>query len=452
MKKKDNPNLKANIAILCTYKFFFYSFLSTYKHLSKIANVEFVLDFTAKPRGSMYPEKYKDSFRRILMESGVYFRDIEACDLLPGEFFDKYSILVGSNMVGYLNHACNKNKRKVRVMYGLAKDGWAYGLYNAYFDLILCAGPYAHKRLSTLYSASIVSVGEPKLDSLYEEGFISKKAEEIFATLSKDKKVLLYMPTFGVLSSTKVTLPALVDLLQDYTIVIKLHHMTKLFSPEEMKYFEDPRFVVIDESVPVTDVLKLSDIVISDNSGSIFDALVAKKGLVLIDSIKNKESFFTESPFFLYQSNNDVAGTVTSEESLEQIIKKEGVAPVVGVGYKKYLEAGDLRLAIESAKNENYVSLQQKLVSSLYSHLDGDAGLRSANEIASLVGKTVSRDKTLERYVEEFSKRIILENSYSNEEAAKNRADILSLIKSIRILPIAKKLDILYKIFIENKK
>jgi phosphatidylglycerophosphatase A len=317
----------------------------------------------------------------------------------------------------------------------------------------LCAGPYAHKRLSTLYSASIVSVGEPKLDSLYEEGFISKKAEEIFATLSKDKKVLLYMPTFGVLSSTKVTLPALVDLLQDYTIVIKLHHMTKLFSPEEMKYFEDPRFVVIDESVPVTDALKLSDIVISDNSGSIFDALVAKKGLVLIDSIKNKESFFTESPFFLYQSNNDVAGTVTSEESLEQIIKKEGVAPVVGLGtHKKYLEVGDLRLVIESAKNENYVSLQQKLVSNLYSHLDGDAGLRSANEIAFLVGKTVSRDKTLERYVEEFSKRIILENSYFNEEVAKNRADMLSLLKSIRILPLARKLDILYKIFIENKK
>lgn len=109
-------------------------------------------------------------------------------------------------------------------------------------------------------------------------------------------------------------------------------------------------------------------------------------------------------------------------------------------------------IVIESAKNENYVSLQQKLVSNLYSHLDGDAGLRSANEIAFLVGKTVSRDKTLERYVEEFSKRIILENSYFNEEVAKNRADMLSLLKSIRILPLARKLDILYKIFIENKK
>jgi phosphoribosyl-AMP cyclohydrolase len=53
---------------------------------------------------------------------------------------------------------------------------------------------------------------------------------------------------------------------------------------------------------------------------------------------------------------------------------------------------------------------------------------------------------------QEFKSRLILENSYFNEEVAKNRADMLSLLKSIRILPLARKLDILYKIFIENKK
>jgi hypothetical protein len=449
---KDNPNQKASIAIMCNYKFFFDAFLSTYKHLSKIANVEFVIDFSAPPAGYAYPEEYKEFVRNTLKSANVFFRDFESGNLAVGEFFAKYNTLVASSMVGYMNHACNKDKKKVRVMYGLAKDGWAYGLYNAHFDLILCAGPFSESRLSPFYSAKIVSVGEPKLDGLYEDGLSSEKARIVSSILDRKKKTVLYMPTWGVLSSSKVTIPALLNLLPYYNIVIKIHHMTSLFSSEEMKFLDDDSFIIINEFIPVTDALKLADVVISDNSGSIFDALVAKKKLVLIDTIQGNESFFTDSPFFTSQSNNDAAGVVSSAESIEQIVKGENLAPVVALrDWQVCVDFKELKQAIDSSGEEQYRKAQQELVDRLYSHLDGFAGERSAQEIVKLMNNSHKRDRTLERYVEEYTKRIKSQGVIKNSQEFKSAESIANKVKAIRSLPEFKRFKVLYEIFFENK-
>jgi hypothetical protein len=447
----DNPNPKANIGILCSYQFFFYAFLSTYRHLSKIANVEFILDFTTKPIGSEYPEEYKEQLRNMMREEGVFFRDITLGKLLPGEFFEKYGVLVASTKIGYMGHMCNKDKKKVRVMYGLAKDGWAYGLYNAYFDLILCPGIYSYERLKKLYSAKIVSVGEPKLDALYQDGFVSQKTKEIEMRLQKHKKTLLYMPTWGVLSSSSVTVPSLLSLLPDYTILVKIHHMTALFSPEEMKYLYDDRFVILNESVPVTDALKLADVVISDSSGSIFDAMVAKKGLVLIDTIRDVKTFFTEAPFFTYQKNKDVAGVVSSSESLEQTIKSEGVTPVVALKkFEKQINVDALRKAIEVSQDDVYRNAQKDFITHLYAYTDGNAGVRAAEEIAALVYTATDRDKTLERYVDEYEHKIRTESEARYGGEFKKMQEFVGRMKGIKRMPLREKVQLLYQIFIEG--
>jgi UDP-N-acetylglucosamine 2-epimerase len=220
---------------------------------------------------------------------------------LPGEFFDKYAVLVALNNVGYMEHPCNSNKKKVRIFYGPAKEGWAYGLGNAFFDLILCPGYYSQEKLTKFYSAKVVPVGEPKLDALYQNGFLSEEAKEIDLALDKNKKTILYMPTWGALSSSKIVVPSLLKLLPNYNIIVKIHHITNMFSPEEMKYLDNNRFIIIKELVPVTDALKLADVVISDSSSSIFGAMVAGKGLVLIDTIKGDEKFFTEASFLAHK-------------------------------------------------------------------------------------------------------------------------------------------------------
>jgi hypothetical protein len=68
------------------------------------------------------------------------------------------------------------------------------------------------------------------------------------------------------------------------------------------------------------------------------------------------------------------------------------------------IDSDKLIYAIESANNTEYVLAQKNILKKLYSHLDASAGKRSAEEISLLLTSGTERDKTLQLYVEEYSK------------------------------------------------
>src|SRR3989344_2036742 len=160
---KDHPNPSANVAIILPPYFFFVDVFRTV--LENLPNAEFVPDFTQPLGYSTYSDEYRFALHDYLNEGGFYWRSLEVSNLQPPEFFEKYAVLIANHYSGYARHPYNKDKKKVRIFYGTAKDSWGFDLRNAYFDLLLCPGPYALENL-TRYSGTAVAIGEPKHDGI----------------------------------------------------------------------------------------------------------------------------------------------------------------------------------------------------------------------------------------------------------------------------------------------
>lgn len=132
---------------------------------------------------------------------------------------------------------------------------------NFCYDAILCYSTYEAEILSN-YSQTYI-VGKP----MYS-GF--KKA-----IVKKDKPILLYLPTYGDLNSIVDISDEVVKLKEHFKVITKAHHGTNYFDYEsnKIKILNNMFDEFYDSSMPLDELLKISDVVLSDNSGSIFEAL-----------------------------------------------------------------------------------------------------------------------------------------------------------------------------------
>lgn len=449
MIQYSNPNPHANIAIVCKYQFFFHVFESVYKNLDQ---VEFVLDFSGTVGEQTYPVEYKETVRKFFQDKGVFWRDPELTELSISEFFSKYAVLVSPFYGGLMKHPCNRNKKKVHVQYGISKESWAYGLSNVYFDLHLCAGPHAAERLK-MFGATVIATGEPK----HDQYFSLKSREEIIAELQlkfdPQKETILYLPTWGLLSSLFEVIPALVQLSGEYNVVVKTHHMTALYEAKAQSLTKDSRLNIIYEATHIMDAIKLSDIVVSDNSSAIFDAVVTKKKLVLVDNLENsKEKFFAETLFHTSTATGNPTGSKSYPESIEQLVKERDreIAPVIR--YDSFtpniVTATALRTALERAGDERYVLRRERLSKILFSYFDGLSGERVADAIKKLRESPSQRNKDFERLVDEFEQRTRTEQ----ENLLRKTQQELSRYNNIKKLPYKKRLLAIVDEFFQNKR
>ena len=92
-----------------------------------------------------------------------------------------------------------------------------------------------------------------------------------------DKKVLLYLPTYGDVSSIDSITEALSELKKDYYVITKLHHGTSFLVAEadRMGKLIDVSDEHYDHHTELAKLLSAADVVLSDNSGAIFEAFYA---------------------------------------------------------------------------------------------------------------------------------------------------------------------------------
>jgi len=176
---------------------------------------------------------------------------------------------------------------RIRVMYGYAKDAWNYADWNRGFDLILTYGPYAQRALSV--KAPSVPIGHPRhsLNNTPATDITSVTGQRLSGWLSSSgRETLLYCPTWGDLSSFRWFKQAVGMLTERYKIIIKLHHLTALTGDYELEIIEHQHLFVCDETVDLFDLFSISDAVISDYSGAIFDAMLANKRIVLVNALE----------------------------------------------------------------------------------------------------------------------------------------------------------------------
>jgi len=389
---KENPNPQARIAFIIRYPFQYYTYKNIYAHLPES---ELVIEGTymKSEMDNGFPLlKILSSF---LQKEGAHYRIFSSWESAE-EFFRPYDTLVAYMYINLLSLPSNIAKKKVRVMYGHAKDLYNFGAWLRHFDLALTYGPYSNKMIGFWTRAEIV--GNPRFDDWFSGKITQKVVEPICRRLDPDKKTILYMPTHHTLSSLDFLAPILGALLQDYNLIIKPHPATLVteqgrldeFKAKLAKSYGVSSIFWADDFIDNTHLLFVADVVISDNSGSIFDAILADKPVVLIDALP--DDFLEKGNWEIKKlGRNSWSLPGLYRDSIDQRIKRE---PNLQPG-EIIKEAEELTAAIGRALQDDpkYRRARKKLRTMLFSHCDGSSGRKAAELIRDLL-KEPTREKS----------------------------------------------------------
>ena len=132
--------------------------------------------------------------------------------------------------------------------------------WNIYYDAILCHSEYEASYLKAYAETIVLSPLKHKFNR---------------SNSGKVKPTLLYLPTYGDLSSIDELINIFNNLKNTYYIIIKFHHGTSFLNNEkdrleQLKVLADEWY---DLNTNLSYLLSKSDVVLSDNSGAIFEAL-----------------------------------------------------------------------------------------------------------------------------------------------------------------------------------
>lgn len=177
-----------------------------------------------------------------------------------------------------------------------------YFSFNYEYRLKYCYGIASPKPSLTyrpddnfVYDAILIhSTYEQSILRVYSKTYLVGKSN--FYNFKKrnnkgEKPTVLYMPTYGDSNTIEDISEKLYKLKDKYRVITKLHHGTNYFNYEENKrnkllsLFDE----CYDSKANLEELLSMADIVLTDNSGAIFDALYTRTPLAIF--AKNLEYF-----------------------------------------------------------------------------------------------------------------------------------------------------------------
>ena len=163
--------------------------------------------------------------------------------------------------------------------------------------------------------------------------FLNYKKEKNFG-----KKRILYLPTYGNLKQIKKTIKALEKISDKYHIIVKIHHGTNYLSKEK-EYNEKLKQIsaeFYESDVNFIELLKKTDIVLSDNSGAIFDSIYAEVPVVLFADDINANNLGENFNTHQYDAFKDGVIPYTNNiNEIEEIII-EGLKESTIINQKKW--------------------------------------------------------------------------------------------------------------------
>ncbi|WP_068082179.1 CDP-glycerol glycerophosphotransferase family protein [Polycladidibacter stylochi] len=253
--------------------------------------------------------------------------------------------------------------RLISVQYGLAKERHNYGEWRSLADLNLMFGAYSAQRVS--HFSPSYAVGNIKFSNWKNEASEEQRRKnKQHLLLDVNKKTILYMPTYGELGSFESLIDQLGLLCKKYNIIIKMHHNNEKDSLQWMQTAKDHGIKhLMNGDADQRNLLDVSDLVISDFSGAIFDAIYAKKPVVLyhgdITSKIGLQKFNLNS--IEYRRRDEIGLYFENKNELEDTISQAFITEKELVN-----QARDLRseLFLDS-RNDNFVELAKYYVQEL---------------------------------------------------------------------------------------
>jgi UDP-N-acetylglucosamine:LPS N-acetylglucosamine transferase len=213
-----------------------------------------------------------------------------------------------------------KKSKIVMIQYGYAKEVHNYGKWRAFAHLCLVYGNYAAKKISPLCPVKIT--GNPALEKWHDENYIKKCKQRLEPLLDPQKKTVLYAPTWGTLSTYNEYIDTILKLENRYNILLKIHHNTDFLEKKKRRKARRSNAIIFGASDSFIDLMSVSDLIISDYSGAIFDALYCKKPIILLHGdIEQKSGNKINKESIEYAKRDKIGPVVTSPEKLEKTIK-----------------------------------------------------------------------------------------------------------------------------------
>lgn len=320
-----------------------------------------------------------------------------------------------------------KRKYTIKFMYGLtAKSEYSFSFdINYIFDAFLCYGK--------MDSMCLQNYGKT-----FEIGNLKYLNTKQRPNKIRQKKTILYLPTYGDNCSIDKIGKEIALLIDKYDIIVKPHHGTEYLNnsieKQRMHFLKNNFNKVYSSKDSLEKLMERCDLVISDLSGAVFDSICLGKPVIMF--LANTNSHYGEYKSLPIQfANLEYILTVDSVncKNLEDIVNKSLKSDYI----KKQQEAFDMLFccknclsgekfsnvldSIENGEIEDEYYLIHKQVKQEINNLKS-----TQNEYNILIKKyndLIHKNKILMQENQSLSKK--LSSSYQDVENLKNEINLL---------------------------
>ncbi len=253
-----------------------------------------------------------------------------------------------------------ENTRIFKIVYGIPNENnrvqFNYA-QNFIVDMIFTFGAESSNRFKES-NLPAIEAGNPMFDNWFNGEINETDSMSISSRLDKSKQTILYLPTHSNYSSFDKFIDEIINLSYHYNVVVKVHHMTFNGEIDRLcKLVSHPEVIALGDYFDPLPLYKVADVVLTDTSGALFDAILLNK------------------PTIMLQSNMQYKVNIFGN----------GVVSLSDTGIVPYTEDLTELKGLIKANISKAVQLDDDLMHKLYYQRDGKAGQRIAEHISENV-------------------------------------------------------------------
>jgi hypothetical protein len=177
---------------------------------------------------------------------------------------------------------------KVQIFHGLASEKKGHFRIRDYFDLYLTQGPHFTSKFIELSKnrddISVVETGWSKLDNLFtQDDSIFEKKNNLLKKYNAEK-IILYAPTFSPKLTSSEDLYGAINTIASRDNILLICKFHDLMNKEIIDRYVKNKSIVVSSEVDATQLLKISDIMISDTSSIVYEFIFLDKPVITLNS------------------------------------------------------------------------------------------------------------------------------------------------------------------------
>ncbi len=217
--------------------------------------------------------------RSILGKLGLPVIETTAQKIAEGD--GQFSAIVCQTPFRFLERL--RKTKRIAMQYSMTKEIHQYGAWRAIFDLNLMYGEYSRERVAPLAPCRVI--GNPRFEPWFTGQLDQHRLANAKVQLDPEKKTILYLPTWGDLSSVPLYQSDIGKLSETYNVIAKVHHNTDAMELKRKVALGGAGLKsIFGASDDLLYLLDCADMVLSDYSGAIFDAINVRKPVILLQN------------------------------------------------------------------------------------------------------------------------------------------------------------------------